>query len=82
MVILLALVRWLCIIWHGEFPFHHCNPNETLANVAQATQMEIVCISFTPDKFTYQITTLGFRKLLAFDPLGSYFGYMIVEGMV
>ena len=43
--------------------------SKTFPKVSQATQTEIVYKSYSTGKLTYQLTTLGFMKLLAFHLL-------------
>ena len=47
---------------------------ETFTMVSWATQMDIVCKSYTPKKLTYQLTTLGWTKLLEFHIRSWFLG--------
>lgn len=42
----------------------------------------MVYINYTLVKLTYQLSTLRFTNLFAFDIIGSYFRYTIAKGMV
>ena len=53
---------------------------ESFLTFSQATQLEIMCKSYTHDKLTYQLTALGFIKLLVFNFQGSYLMYTIQMG--
>ena len=55
---------------------------DTIPTISQLTQTKIICKSYAPEKLTYQLTTSGFPKLLAFHHLRSCLGYTIFEGMV
>ena len=44
--------------------------------------MEIVCKSITPKNLIYQLTTLGLKRLLVFNILGSCLRYIIAKGLV
>ena len=46
------------------------------------TKMEIVWKSYAPGKWTYQLSTLRFRKMLLFHIIVTYLGYIVYKGMV
>ena len=54
---------------------------ETFLTVSQATQTEIICKRYAPEKLEYQLTTSGPAKLLAFHLLGFcllfFFSFML-----
>lgn len=63
-------------------PYQHFSSQRDLSNDLLSNLCGDHMEKFHPRKITYQLTSLGFRKLLMFHILGSCLGYIIAKGMV
>ena len=67
---------------NGVIPFHYFISRRVLFNSLSSDQNKYPCKSYAHKNLTFQLTTLGFTKLLALHLIGSCLVYNIVKGMV